>query len=159
MVTACRTRSHFRQRGVTLVELALVVALVSIMAAIAMPTYSRIMENQRVSQAISEIAKMNLMINRARTPNGQVPDSIAGLQGMPAADPWGEPYEYVSFSAPGFDHNDSRKDGNLKPINTEFDLFSKGKNKDFRRALNAGPSRDDVVMAHDGAFIGKAEDF
>jgi general secretion pathway protein G len=45
------------------------------------------------------------------------------------------------------------------PINTEFDLYSAGKDGDTRPPLNARPSRDDVVVARDGSFIGLAQEF
>jgi general secretion pathway protein G len=52
-----------------------------------------------------------------------------------------------------------RKDRNLVPINSEFDLYSKGKDGDSRPPLPAKPSRDDVLIARDGAYVGLAKDF
>jgi hypothetical protein len=45
--------------------------------------------------------------------------------------------------------NDARKD----------DLYSSGKDGESRTPLTARPSRDDIVVARDGAFVGLATDF
>jgi general secretion pathway protein G len=52
-----------------------------------------------------------------------------------------------------------RKDRNLVPINTDFDLYSVGPDGDSQAPLTAAASRDDIVRANDGRFIGKAEDY
>jgi general secretion pathway protein G len=40
------------------------------------------------------------------------------------------------------------------PINTTYDLYSKGKDGDSSPPLTARASQDDVVRANDGGFIG-----
>ena len=54
---------------------------------------------------------------------------------------------------------DVRKDKNLVPINTDFDLYSLGKDGLSAGPLTAKDSRDDIVRANNGAFIGRAEDY
>jgi general secretion pathway protein G len=53
----------------------------------------------------------------------------------------------------------ARKDRFLVPINTDFDLYSMGKDGKSVAALTAAASRDDVVRAANGAFIGLASRF
>jgi general secretion pathway protein G len=45
------------------------------------------------------------------------------------------------------------------PINTDFDLYSVGPDGNTQPPLTAPVSRDDIVRANDGRFIGKAEDY
>jgi general secretion pathway protein G len=52
-----------------------------------------------------------------------------------------------------------RRDKNLVPINTDFDLYSVGKDGVTVSPLTAAQSRDDVVRANDGTFIGLGEDY
>jgi general secretion pathway protein G len=52
-----------------------------------------------------------------------------------------------------------RKDRFLVPINTFFDLYSMGKDGQSVSPLTAQASRDDVIWANDGAFIGRASDY
>jgi general secretion pathway protein G len=53
----------------------------------------------------------------------------------------------------------SRKNKNLTPINSYFDLYSKGKDGLSTLPLTAKASRDDVILANDGAFIGLASNY
>lgn len=52
-----------------------------------------------------------------------------------------------------------RKDRFLVPINSDFDLYSMGKDGESVAPLNAAKSRDDVVRAANGAFVGLASKF
>jgi general secretion pathway protein G len=54
---------------------------------------------------------------------------------------------------------DARKDGKLNPINSDFDLYSRGKDKVYKPQLTQKDSLDDIVRAQDGAFVGLAADF
>ncbi len=48
----------------------------------------------------------------------------------------------------------ARRDRFLVPINTYYDLYSVGKDGASVAPLTAGPSKDDIVRANDGGFIG-----
>jgi len=46
----------------------------------------------------------------------------------------------------------------LNPLNTDFDLYSMGSDGDSKGPLSAKASRDDIVRANNGDFIGRSED-
>ena len=52
-----------------------------------------------------------------------------------------------------------RKDKNLVPINTDYDLYSKGPDGKSVTPLTANSSRDDIIRANNGAYVGEAEDY
>ena len=52
-----------------------------------------------------------------------------------------------------------RKDRFLVPINTDFDLYSMGADGASVGPLTSAVSRDDIVRANDGGFVGLASDF
>ncbi len=52
-----------------------------------------------------------------------------------------------------------RKDRFLVPINSDYDLYSMGADGESVEPLTAAKSRDDIVRASDGAFVGVAENF
>jgi general secretion pathway protein G len=52
-----------------------------------------------------------------------------------------------------------RKDRFLVPINTDFDLYSMGKDGRSEQNLDAHYSRDDIVRANDGLFVGLAIEY
>lgn len=52
-----------------------------------------------------------------------------------------------------------RKDHFLHPINSDFDLYSMGKDGDSVAPLTAQKSRDDIIRANDGGYYGVASNF
>lgn len=146
------------QRGMTLLELMLVIAMLGILAAICYAGYQRVVERMRVSRAIGDISEIQLTIDKFELNRGVLPDSLADV-GMDARlDPWGAPYQYFNIETAPMGAG-ARKDRNLHPINTDFDLYSQGPDGRSVLPLTANPSRDDIVRANDGRFIGKAEDY
>lgn len=148
-----------RQSGITLVELMLSIAILGLLAGIALPTYRNHVENLRNKQAANDLMQIFMAVTHRRDGAGRLPDTLAGIPNLPAADPWGNPYTYLSFAAPGVKKSDIRKDRNLHPLNSEFDLYSKGKDGQTRVPLTAQASRDDIIVGRDGSFIGLAKDF
>jgi general secretion pathway protein G len=134
-------------------------AVCGLLAALAVPTYGRIADRMKVSQTTQDLMRIAAEVQRYRTAHDfQLPDSLGQLTGIPRKDPWDNDYEYLNFSQPGV-MGLIRKDHNLHPLNTEFDLYSKGPDGDSSAPLTSSPSRDDIIWARDGSFVGKAEDF
>jgi general secretion pathway protein G len=150
-------RMYSRNSGYTLFEVSLVVALIGLLAGVGIPTYRGIIDRTNVNRAIADIGEISLQLYRWETNMGGFPPNLAaaGLDGR--LDPWGRPYFYLELT--GANPGDVRKDKNLVPINTDFDLYSAGKDGQTVRPLTAKQSRDDVVRASNGAFIGLAEDY
>jgi general secretion pathway protein G len=78
-------------------------------------------------------------------------------------DPWGRPYVYFPFPPSkgkgGAPPAGARKDRFLVPINSRYDLYSTGKDGGSAAPLTAKSSRDDIVVANDGGFVGRASKF
>jgi general secretion pathway protein G len=75
-------------------------------------------------------------------------------------DPWGFPYQYKNLRTnSGKGNGNARKDKYLKPVNSDFDLYSLGLDGKSQPSLTDQFSRDDVLRARDGGFFGTAEDF
>jgi general secretion pathway protein G len=53
----------------------------------------------------------------------------------------------------------ARKDRNLVPINSDYDLYSVGPDGRSVPPLTAHHSQDDIVRARNGAYIGPASEF
>jgi general secretion pathway protein G len=151
----------YRARAFTLLELMTAVVLTAVLASIAVAAYRSSILKAQTAQAISDIGRIALEVERYRVAHeGSIPDTLAQL-GLPVPlDPWKRPYAFLNFSTlPPGGQALMRKDRNLVPINTEYDLYSVGPDGDTRPPLTASPSRDDIVRANDGGFIGKASDY
>jgi general secretion pathway protein G len=149
-----------RRRGFTLLEMMIAVSVAAILVAIAVPAYRSVLDGMKVSQATEDLTMLASAIERYRSNGFRLPDAIEEVSNPPLLDPWGNAYQYLNFDsgAPGV-NGKIRKDHNLHPLNSEYDLYSMGPDGDSRAPLTASKSRDDIIWGRDGAFIGKASEF
>jgi general secretion pathway protein G len=150
---------HEQLRGFSLFELLLVTALASILLGFAVPAYRDYVARAYVSAAVQDIGKIEMAIARFRLNNNELlPATLAAVGHAATLDPWGRPYVYLNFT--GLNGNGGmRKNRNLVPINSDYDLYSLGEDGASASPLTARASRDDIVRGNDGGFIGLAEDY
>lgn len=144
--------------GMTIIELMLVMAMIGVLVALALPKYQSYQERIKQKQAIQDITVLQMLIRDYRLNSGGYPDTLAEVGNAGRLDPWGRAYVYQELaSAPG--KGKARKDRKLNPLNSDFDLYSLGKDGVSKTQLTNKQSLDDVVRANDGAFIGLAADY
>jgi len=150
-----------RSDGFTLLELMISLCVAGLLVSIAVPLYGAIVNRAFTAQAIADIGTLDMRLERYFSNNFDYPDSLDALSGPVLVDPWGRPYQYLKIRGndePGL-RGRLRKDRNLVPINSDFDLYSVGEDGASRPPLTAPPSRDDIVRAADGSFVGVGEEF
>ncbi len=146
--------------GFTMIEIVIVIALLAIIFGLAIPAYQNALDDAKTAQAIGDIKALESEIAMYEIRNRTLPLTIADTGRGEMLDPWGNPYEYVVFATlGGGGAGGKRKDRNLVPINSTYDLYSKGADGDSVPPLTAAASQDDIVRANDGAFIGRASDY
>lgn len=133
-----------------------VAAAVLLVGSFAIPAFHGYVERSRVARAVSDIGTISLQLYRWQQDTDALPATLAEA-GLAGDDPWGRPYVYRR--AAGTSQSQLRKDGALAPLNSDFDLYSLGADGESALALPAGPSRDDVVRADDGAYIGLGQNY
>lgn len=146
-----------RMRGVTLLELMLVVLLLGVLAAVALPSYGKYRNRVRMAQAVSDITVMSAALALYERDNRAFPDSLAEIGNAGKLDPWGRAYVYYNVDKYGRGH--ARKDRALNPINTDFDLYSVGPDGRTHKQVSNRDSLDDLIRANNGRFLGVAADF
>jgi general secretion pathway protein G len=144
----------------------IVTVLIMTISGIALPLYAQAVDAARITRAIGDIRAMANEIMAFQILNGDVPDTLDEVGYGAHRDPYGNPYQFLKFgSGPGGGPGgggfmgDARKDKFLVPINSRYDLYSMGKDGESVAPLMAPQSRDDIVMANDGGFVGLAENY
>jgi prepilin-type N-terminal cleavage/methylation domain-containing protein len=147
--------------GFTLIELLIVMAILSVLATIAYYKYSAFIDQTKETKAIADLKQIAQLIDNFKEANGRYPDTLDELGRGTFKDPWGNPYQYVNISdddKKDKEKQKARRDRNQKPINTYFDLWSNGADGDFQQQVNGAKSRDDIIYAWDGSFVGLGKD-
>ena len=134
------------------------IAILAVLLMVGLPAYSNYQERARAYQASVDITMLNSQIRAYMLENREPPDDLSAVGAAGKLDPWGTPYRYLNLhdkSAIG----KARKNKKLTPINSDFDLYSVGRDSGSLPPLTAPISRDDVVMANDGRFVGLASTY
>ena len=146
--------------GYGLLDLMLTLVIASLLAALAVPGYNGFVDRGKNARAIGDIGSISVQIESFRLRNNdRIPVNLNELPGDIPLDPWGNPYNFLNIKVAGPGAGGLRKDGKLNPLNTDFDLFSMGPDGDSKDPLSAKASRDDIVRANNGDFIGLGEDY
>ena len=157
-IPAHRGRSARRERAFTLLEVMFTIAILTVLVSIAIPSYENYRERVRIAQAVTDIGYLQTLVKMFIDDNRSPPDDLAQVGQGGKLDPWGNPYQYLNLETLK-GKGKARKNRNLVPINSDFDLYSMGKDGASAGPLTAKASRDDIVRANDGRFIGLAQDY
>jgi general secretion pathway protein G len=121
-----------RRRGFTLIELLLVLVILSVLAAVVVPKFTRRSEQARITAARTDIANLEVSLDAFEIDTGRYPTTQEGLgalvdqpgdlenwfgpyikRGVPS-DPWGNGYVYRypgEHNAQGYDLHSFGPDG------------------------------------------------
>jgi general secretion pathway protein G len=144
--------------GFTVIEMMIVIAIVATLASLALPAYSNhVYEAQKV-RAMEEIRTMESEIREYEAQLNSLPDSLNDIGRGALRDPWGNPYQYLNITTMK-GNGEARKDRFLVPLNSDFDLYSMGKDGRSTGPLTAKISRDDILRANDGGYVGLASEY
>jgi general secretion pathway protein G len=145
--------------GFTLIEIIIAVAILGVLVAIAIPNFISYRYRAQVAAAISEIKLIEKAIAIHVADGNDLPDSLSDIGKDQIIDPWGNPYRYLRLdggTTPGI-NGKRRKDKNANPVNSDYDLYSMGRDGQTTAQFTAKKARDDVVRANDGTYYGLAE--
>jgi len=161
-------RQVSQQDGFTFTELLITLVIAAILASIAIPMFGSAAPNcdspdarqgplmrAKLAQVTGDIGRIHMVLDRFELSYNRYPDNLSQVGLGDLTDPWGNPYRYLVV----FGRNDVgpvRKDHNLKPVNTGYDIYSMGPNGVSASPFTSTPGKDDIVMANDGDYFGLA---
>jgi general secretion pathway protein G len=130
--------------------------VLGLLMGLVVPKAEEFVYRARVTKAIGDINAIQVDIDGFAAGTDSLPTSLAEIGRDAMLDPWDNPYVYNNFSLSNGNGvpQGARRDRFLVPINSTYDLFSMGRDGRSVPALTAGASKDDIVRANDGGFIG-----
>lgn len=155
---AKRSRSRSPQAGFTLLELLIVVAIILTLAAMAIPSLQAAINDTKIARAVGDIHTMESEILEYDIEYGKLPNSLADIGRGNFLDPWGKPYQYLNHATMQ-GNGMARMDRFLVPLNSDYDLYSDGKDGATAAPITAKQSQDDIIRAADGSYVGPASRF
>jgi general secretion pathway protein G len=144
-------------RGYTLIEVFIVIAIIGTLSAIAVPNYLRYKNEAMITVAVTDIRMIEKQISLFSSDNDdQLPDSLSDLTTIGTInDPWGNPYQYTRIDGGSVKGKGKlRKNMSDNPVNTDYDLYSMGKDGQSKPQFKFKTSRDDIVRAYNGQYFG-----
>ena len=156
--TARRDPRRAQQRGFTMVELLIACAVVMTIFAIAVPSLMAALDQAHIARAVGDIEAIQDDIALYETIDNQLPDDLSQVGDDWRLDPWGAPYQYLNHST-SKGNGQFRKDRFLVPLNSDYDLYSIGKDGASVGPITAKVSQDDIIRAASGSYVGLASQF
>ena len=151
-------RPTSEETGFTLVELLIVVTILAILASIGVPKYLLALETSRKTKVVQDLRTISFEIDHWFVTHKELPETLS-LR----FDPWGNPYQYTNFDVlkqqNGSGIGQMRKNRFQVPINSDYDLWSMGPDGQSQMPLTAKVSRDDIIRANDGRYIGPVSEY
>lgn len=171
--------------GFTIVEILLTISIVLTLSGIAIPSYRNFLYKARIARTVTEIRilekeiwgyQVDINSQTFELNNEDLPVSLDDIGHGSLRDPWYNDYQYMRLVWSKKDEKEKeekkdkkvkgktdegkmRKDRFLKPINTDYDLYSMGQDGKSKSNLNAKDSHDDIIRASNGAYVGLASEF
>ena len=141
-----------------MLEILIVIAILAILVSIAIPAYENYIDKKNIAQTKADVLEIQVIIDRFYVTNNRFPNDLAEIDENVRRDPWGNNYYYTNISAVK-NKGSVRKDKNLTPVNSDYDLYSAGKDGVTKPAFTAKASWDDIVRCNNGEYLGYARDY
>ena len=144
--------------GFTLIELLITISIIGVVSSIAINETKKYIRETKITSAIQELKNIEKDIYFYKNENNEWPDNLNQIyENGPPQDPWNRSYKY--YPVDSVKKGKLRKDRNMVPVNTDFDLYSKGADGRSKKPFTAAWSKDDIVRANNGNFVGSVKNY
>ena len=167
------------QKGYSLMELLIVVVILGIFISFAIATFGgpdidckdksptrlptlgnpcpscSFVVRAKIANAIGRLGEVNLKVQMFELRTGRYPTSMDELKLSDSNDPWGNPYVFLNHADVN-GNGKKRKNRSMVPVNSYFDIYSKGPDGKSATPFTSIPGGDDIVIANNGQYVGVA---
>lgn len=139
----------------------IVVTILGILLSIASPAYDNYKKEHDFARTRQNLLAIQTAIDRFYIINNRFPDSLEEIAMEDVTDAWGSAFRYTNVSnyQKKTSEDKIRRDKKLKPVNSDYDLYSMGQDLQSKPSFTASVSLDDIVRCNNGRFIGYARDY
>nr|HDN00370.1 prepilin-type N-terminal cleavage/methylation domain-containing protein [Deltaproteobacteria bacterium] len=145
--------------GFTILEILLVMSIIATLSSIAFFFGAKYIDRVQNARAVQDIRILEREITVYLMEKGTYPLNLADIGYADLRDPWGKPYVYIKIADSNTPRGKLRRDRFWVPINSDYDLYSMGKDGKSKLPLQNPQAKDDIIRANDGQYVGLAEYF
>lgn len=146
-------------RAFTLVEVLIAMTVIAALMAIAVPKFASYRLHAQIAQSEADVRSIDLAIQIYRRQNNVLPANLSDLGIIISPDPWGRVYEYLKIEGDLAALAFAKKDLFHVPLNSDFDLYSKGVDGATESVVILPASQDDVIRANNGGYFGLGSNY
>ena len=147
-----------KNKAFTVVEFGVTLLIETLFYFTIAPAILGMVDKVNSKTTVDEIVDIQDLIDDFLEDNGVLPDSLDEIFDPVPLDRWGNPFQYLNHDT-GNGNGALRKDKNLVPINSDYDLYSMGADGKKTSPLTAAISHDDIIRGRNGDFVGLAIDY
>ena len=143
-----------------MIELVLSVVVVTLVMTMMVPAALNLLDKAKKQTASTDLYDIQEKIDAFQRDNDRYPNDLGEVypEGIPE-DPWGNPYQYLDLTDKKNIKGKQRKYKGKNSINSDYDLYSMGPDGESVPPLTGQSSRDDIIRAYNGRFIGAVLDY
>jgi general secretion pathway protein G len=143
--------------GFTVIELLITLSIFMTVCAIAIPALVDAIKATKIARAVADVRTVGTAAYGYYAQQGNCPNTVQDIGYDQQVDPWGHGYQYLGLNGNNGSH--ARLDRFGVPINIFFDVYSMGPDGVTSQSLADPVSKDDIVWANDGAYLGLASNY
>lgn len=150
--------SNTRNQGFTLIELMITIGIISIIAAIAIPSYADFIRKGKEADAMTIVRNIEGDVEAFFAKNNYFPEYDELYTSKPL-DPWGQPMVYLPLDGYPAHLGFARVDQSMTPLNSDYDIYSIGDDALTNKVISSEAASDDLVRANNGSFVGRGKEY
>jgi len=135
------------------------VAIVGLLMAVALPGYQNFIDKGNAAESSAAMLEVQNKIEIYIAQHNAMPASLDDLGVELEKDKWGNDFVYIPLEGHEANLQYARADAAIVVLNSDYDLWSPGKDGMTNKVITHDAAQDDIIRAGNGAYFGLAKDY